>query len=127
VCLRAYSKGAQQARYLVTVDWNGMPSGRFQRLDIGAEDDAGDTWPQLRDGRLQPRPRATDEYIVVSDVSRYPLQFMLLGFTRAAADAFDQSCRDGFCSLRLPADGVTELTSEDGASIGSVAAAPHCP
>lgn len=125
VCLRAYNEGARQARYLVTINWAGTSQEQIQRFDIAAEDASGDVWPQLRDERLQPRARPSTEFIVVSDVSRYPLQFFLIGFEGGARDRFDAACADGFCSLRLPAEGVTEIGQ--GAAIASVQQAPPCP
>jgi hypothetical protein len=124
VCLRAYGEAARQARYRVTVDWKDFKAAGLHRIDLAAEDAGHDVWPQFRDERLRPRPRPIDELFTVSDVSQYPLQFYLIGFTRAAADAFDNACRDGFCSVRLPAEGVTELGR--GVSIASVREAPSC-
>jgi hypothetical protein len=127
VCLWAYSQDARNARYKVVVNWNGLAADRFGRLDIGAEDAGGDIWPQLRDNRLRPRAAPTEQMIVVSDASRYPLQFYLLGFDRAAMGRFDAACEDGLCSIRFPADGIVELNGDQGASIASVAQARPCP
>lgn len=109
LCLRAYDSEAQQARYRVTIRWNDMGGSGFHRIDIAASDAGQDVWLQLRDQRLRPRSRPTQEFFTVSDVTRYPLQIFLVGLTREAAERFDRSCRDGFCSLRLPREGVTEL------------------
>jgi hypothetical protein len=126
VCLEAYNQGSREARYLVTINWNGMSANQYHRLDIGAEDASGATWPQLRDGRLRSRSRPTHEQIVVADVTRYPLQFVLLGFSHEGAVQFDSACQDGFCSVRLPVDGITEIDMQESAAIPSAAGAPRC-
>jgi hypothetical protein len=124
VCLVAYNADSQEARYRVTIQWDGLTGDGFERFDIGAEDDSGATWPQLRDQRLKPRSRMTTEYVTVSDVSRYPLQFMLIGFRNGAAKRFDSACRNSFCSVRLPAEDVVEFGQ--GSEVSSVAEARRC-
>lgn len=124
VCLSRYNPDSQEARYRVTIQWNGLNGAGYDRFDIGVEDDTGATWPQLRDQRLRPRSRMTTEYVTVSDVSRYPLQFLLIGFRDGAARRFDSSCWESFCSIRLPAEGVTEFGQ--GSEVSSVAEAMRC-
>jgi hypothetical protein len=109
LCLVSRSADGQQARYRVTIDWGGMSGGGFERLDIGATDASGATWPQLRNNRLRPGRETTTEYITVSEASRYPLIFFVMGFRGGAAGRLDEQCREGFCSVQLPADGIVEL------------------
>lgn len=123
-CLERHSDGAKQARIRVTIDWNGY-RGTADRFDIGAIDAGNDIWPQLRDERMQPRPGIFSEMITVSDVSRYPLTFRVLRFVNGAARAFDEECRDGFCSLREPLRNVEILG--DGGDLPSPEQAPRCP
>lgn len=124
ICLVAYNPDSQEARYRVSIQWNGLTGDGYDRFDIGVEDASGATWPQLRDQRLRPRSRMTTEFVTVSDVSRYPLQFMLIGFKDGVARRFDAACRNSFCSVRLPAEGVTEFGQ--GSEVSSVAEARRC-
>ncbi len=113
LCLEDYSAGAGEARFRVTVDWNGLPAGQYARIDLVAKDGSVAYWPQFHDDRLQPGPDSSIETFTVSDVSRYPLSFSLVGLSKEAADAFDSDCARGFCSLRTNAPGTTQLGGGD--------------
>jgi hypothetical protein len=124
VCLAAYSAGAGQARYRANVEWNGFV-GDFARVDLAARDTSGAVWPQFHNERLRPGGKQSNAEFTVSDVSQYPLEFFLIGLTEDAKRSFDADCRrNGFCSLKLPVDGVEEL-GQGGAITGPVNA-PKC-
>ena len=124
VCRAAYSDLERRAIYQVDIDWNGMTASQFQRIDIGVVDTGGVVWPQVRTADIQVEAGITRRPVAIADVTRYPVQLRLLGFTAEAARNFDQSCENGFCSLPRSAAGVTELG--EGASISSVQQAPPC-
>lgn len=129
VCLFAHDASRAAARYRVTIGW-GDQIASAGRVDLVAADSSGDVWPQFRDGRLKPSAGAKfEDFITVGDGSGYPLQFFLIGMTPSAAEQFDRSCRGaGFCSLRLPTDGVTQVGGPAArAGVASVASAPACP
>jgi hypothetical protein len=111
VCQVSHHEASGQARYRLTVNWNGMQPGAFARIDLAARDGSDATWLQFHsDTRLRPGRRPTILDFYVSDNSQYPLEFFLVGMTAQVARDFDNDCRrGGFCSLKLPMDGVTEL------------------
>ena len=124
VCRAAYSDLERRALYQVDIDWNGMTGSQFQRIDIGVVDTGGIVWPQVRTEDIQVEAGTTRRRVTIGDVTRYPVQLRLLGFTAEAARSFDQSCENGFCSLPGSTPGVTQLG--EGASISSVQQAPPC-
>ncbi|RVT93464.1 hypothetical protein [Sphingomonas crocodyli] len=125
VCMLRHSDTAQAARYRVTIDWNGFGDQDTARIDLAAEDASGDIWPQFRDQRLKPQTKPTVDIITVSDVSRYPLNFYLVGLNDDAVAAFDDECRAGFCSVKASMPGIEQLGT--GASIPAVVDAYSCP
>jgi hypothetical protein len=125
VCLDTYARLAKEARYRVTVTWNGFDRKTFSRIDIGADDSTGATWPQFRDNRLLKGGGEFIDRIVVSDASQYPLVFRLVGFDAGTTKEFDEQCRKhGFCSVRLPNDGLSEIGLTQ--TVVSPTSAPAC-
>lgn len=125
VCRVAYDDAERRALYQVDIDWNGLSGAQFNRIDIGVVDTGGVVWPQVRMDDIRVESGTTRRPMTIGDVTRYPVQLRLLGFTAEAARRFDQSCENGFCSLQRSAPGVTELG--EGASISSVQQAMPCP
>jgi hypothetical protein len=110
LCRDAYSASAGQARYRLTVNWNGYVGYRY---DVVLTDETQASWPQFHDQRLRPSGRQSRETFTVSDRSSYPMTATLVRLTRDAADSFDLSChRDRFCSLDLTGEGVETFGSE---------------
>ena len=124
VCRAAYNDLERRALYRVDIDWNGLSSSQFQRIDIGVVDSGGIVWPQVRAELIRVEGGTTRRPVSIGDETRYPVQLRLLGFTAEAAQRFDRSCEDGFCSLPRTAPGVTHIG--EGASISSVQQAIPC-
>ena len=129
VCLFAYDAAAGQAKYRVSITWGtdvSVADGR--RIDLAASDSSGDVWPQFRDSRLSKTIGTfSEEFIAIGDQSGYPLQFFLIGMNATAAEQFDRSCRGGgFCSIRLPREGVALVGAAARAGITAVGSAPRC-
>ena len=127
VCLNLHSNTTNNSYYAANVEWNSFPSSKYFRIDLGARQPDGFIWPQFRNQRLRPSGGGQIEPFNVGDQSSYPLEFILLGFSKAAAEAFDSECKLGACSIKLPTDGVSEISAEGAAQIAtSPTSLPGC-
>lgn len=111
ICLAGYNQERGQARYRADIDWGGATK-RFHRYDLAATDFSGSTYLQFHDNTTSPGSGGTSRRnFTVSDVSIYPLTFVVVGMTAEAAEAFDRACHvDGLCSVEFEPDKVERIS-----------------